>query len=104
MYFLIPPGIFILCLALQFLFLRRIRQALVANHPDFWLKLSANAWWGVDGALARMAFWGGFGKYRLNDPELDRRILHFRLLWILAFLSWLALVGYGIIRFGSANS
>jgi hypothetical protein len=96
---LLPFGVFFLCCSLQFLFIRRVRRTLVANHPDFWLKLSAEAFL-LDTAVAQFAFWGGFKNYRyrdLNDPKLNSRVTQFRILGVVTFAAWAAFAIMGLL-------
>jgi hypothetical protein len=95
--FIIPFAVFFACTLGQFFMLRRVRQALVARHPEIWLELSRKAIFtnstGLGFALRR-------GDRGLDDPELSRSVNLLLLLWAVAIGAWIVLMG--LILFTSA--
>lgn len=87
-YVAIPFAIFFVCCALQFWFLRQVRRALIERHPQIFLEISKSAFF-VDQALWRFA--QSRRRKALQDPELDRCVRNFNLLWAVAILAWLAI-------------
>jgi hypothetical protein len=87
-YLLIPFAIFFVCCALQFWFVKRVRDQLIDRHPDIFLKQERASFF-PHNHVWRYAF---DSRYReLGDPELDRRVRNLRLLLLVAFGSWLAI-------------
>jgi hypothetical protein len=79
-------AVFFCCGALQFFFLRRVRQALVERHPALWRDISRKAWF-IDSAVYKFA-WRRRDK-DLNDPELTVRTKQLLLFYYSAIGIWL---------------
>ena len=95
----IPFAVFFACTLGQLLMLRRLRQALVARHPEIWLELSSKALFsngtGLGFALRR-------GDRKLDDPDLSRCVDQLLLLWALAIGAWVVLAGMLLMGAGAA--
>lgn len=88
-YVAIPFGIFFVCCALQFWFLRQVRRTLIERHPETFLEISKSAFF-ADQALWRFA--RSRRRKALQDPELDRCVRNLNLLGAVAILAWLAIM------------
>lgn len=82
---LIPFAVFFACCLAQFFFLRRVRQALAARHPDVWRAMSEKSWF-IDNAVYKFA-WRRRDR-GLNDPDLTARVKQLRLLYFVAICVW----------------
>ena len=96
-YVLVPFGVFFACCLGQFWFFKRVRDALIDRHPDEFLRVERSSIFPM-GGLSRYVY--GNRHKALNDPELSKRIRDLRLLYALAFLSWLA-IPVGLFFFGT---
>ena len=96
----IPFAVFFACTLGQFWMLRRLRQALVARHPEIWLEQSSKAFFtnstGLGFALRR-------GDRGLNDPELTACVNQLLLLWAVAIGAWVVMMGLMFTGIGSAH-
>lgn len=90
-------AVFMACCGLQFLFRRRVVQALVERHPDLWLEMSRKAFFdvniGIDFAMGRR-------DRKLGDADLTRKVQQLRLLYLVAIISWLAFAASLFLGFG----
>jgi hypothetical protein len=83
----IPFVVFLLCCFLQFPMLHSLKNALIERHPDFYLDL-AHASWSADQSLVWFTLRGDHRD--LNDPRVTAAVIRFRLLWLAAGLSMVA--------------
>jgi hypothetical protein len=86
-------AIFFGCCVAQFWFMRRIRIALVKRHPDVWLRLSGESFWGQG---IEWHFAWRRGDRALNDLALTEAVQHYRLLMLIALLAWIGMAASAV--------
>lgn len=96
LFILIPFAVFFGCVLGQFYFLRQVRRALAARHPDVWRALSERAWF-IDNAV--FSFVWKKREKDLGDPALSAITARMRRLHIVAIVAWAA-YGVGIVTVG----
>ena len=95
---IVPFAIFFAGATSQFWFFRKVRQALIANHPEIYLSISVKAW-SVDNAIVRFAF--GKEAKMIGDAALSASVRNVRILFFVALTCWLGIAGLAISGLGA---
>lgn len=93
---LISFAVFFICCASQFWFIAQVRNALIDRHPETFLEVERSSIFPQRG-LMRFVWRSGYRA--LDDPALARHVRNLRLVYVLAIVAWLGILG-GILIAG----
>lgn len=98
LYVLAPFGVFFICCAMQFWFLKKVRDALINRHPQTFLAVEKSSIFPMQGLWR---FTRGSRYKALGDAELNRHVRNLKRLTIVTVCAWLA---YAIALFTAPMS
>lgn len=93
----IPVVIFFCCAFAQFWLYRSVRRALIDRHSDLYLAITRKAFF-PDSALISFAL--SRRARDLNDPALSSAVSRVRLLLLVGFAAWIAVVALLVTGLG----
>ena len=86
LYVLVPFAVFFICCALQFWFLKKVRDALIDRHPQTFLAVEKSSIFPTQGLWK---FTRGSRYKELDDAELNRHVVNLKRLTAIAIVAWI---------------